>query len=127
MSEDESAYSPERKMEEAESRLAGIARDLGFFPTSEMESLAAGINPENLKDSISGWKAKAEQVPEQYHGKQWHAAQVGALVAEAVLVLQGRDMPEFRSAMDDAITYADQVGLAEVAVSLIEIRKSLGN
>jgi hypothetical protein len=117
MKETESFNPEEENLERAISKLSDLSRELGFVSNQEIEDLL-DLAAENTEELISKWRPLAEAVVERVRGDAWHKAQIGLLVEEARLILQTGKVDEFISSIDDAIFYADQIGLEEIVQDL---------
>jgi hypothetical protein len=114
--------------------VSGLPAELGFIENNELiilrgqiiEAIAAN-DIERFRELISQYVLEGEKVVEQKLGEDFTKAQIGLIVAKAMVLEEaGRD-DYYTSDLYDALTYAVGMGYDEVAEALRDALDKLGS
>lgn len=117
--------SPEQETQPQEG-FEALAERLGFTETAELSQLRSALveasereDEEAIRALTEQYQAQGEAVVEQQQGSAYAAAQIGLIIATAIL---RRDIGKIDHALEDlknAAEYAENMGMDEVAAELL--------
>lgn len=135
-----SASEEQRAEKESAPSIESLPASLGFTETPEMievkqplvEAIKSG-NSEKTTELINAWRDLAEkQADEIKEPQEYTQAQIGLLVAQALIFKESGDTNTYVEHLEDVFSYADNIGqieiteMTELANQLRAELKSLG-
>lgn len=121
-SPEEPQKTQEQLLNEKRSLIETLSVQLGFIESSDMKEVRTQIIDEEghiSSETLSVWRDQAEELVNTIQDKElFKKAQIGLLVTKALVYLDANMPDEFYEDIDDAIMYAENLGLEEVVERL---------
>ena len=121
-SPEEPQKTQEQLLNEKRSLIETLSVQLGFIESSDMKEVRTQIIDEEghiSSETLSIWRDQAEELVNTIQDKElFKKAQIGLLVTKALVYLDANMPDEFYEDIDDAIMYAENLGLEEVVERL---------
>ena len=121
-SPEEPQNTQEQFLEEKRLLIEKVSTQLGFTESSEMKVLRTQMIDEHgqiLSEILSLWRDQAEAIVSNVEDEEiFKKAQIGLLVAKALVYLDANMPDEFYEDVDDAIMYASGLGLEDIVEEL---------
>jgi hypothetical protein len=117
-SKDQASSEPELE------QLVNLAESLGFRETEEMVRLRESLDAQNLdetREKLINYQIGGENEVDKLDSSKRTHAQIGLIIASARVYHQLGLSENFIEAIEDAITYADNMGLPETVRDLEEL------
>lgn len=125
MTNDSEQESPEQTTEEF---LLIYSTELGLIETNAMVEIRQLIkqtdNLDELKRLVTDYQVNGHEIVNKKTGQDFPRAQIGLIVASAGIYHSKGLLDEFREGVEDAVTYASNVGEIETANKLRSVLAS---
>jgi hypothetical protein len=113
--------------------VSGLPAELGFIENNDLIVLRGQIieavvadDKERFRELISRYVLEGEKVVEQKQGEDFPKAQIGLIIAKAMVLKEAGKTDYYPSDLHDALTYAEGMGYDEVAEALRDALDKLG-
>lgn len=94
---------------------------LGFTETQELSQLrgqlveAIAADSEEVRELATQYHLLAEEIVNQRQGEEFTKAQIGLIVAMGLIQREGGRIDDYVKELQDALTYANNMGLEDIA------------